>query len=205
MHSSGEDWDKAWSTYVKKWKNPCQERGTPDQNCYLSSKRVKAMNDDKFNIEYHSWSDIHVSACHYDEMLIREYGEIHYLVHETSFDFGHTDYPFVELEYEGIGFFHEGFLLPRYPVESVRYNGVVCKILASSIETDSFDVVYFMGDTEDLEGAKTLWRLRGLPSSHVIFHHRPFQSDLMRPGAFRHEIAFPDEVFPSLWKDLVYK
>ncbi len=193
----------AWSDYVRNWENPCKKDDTPVEKCIRSSKRVKDMNDDKFNVAYHMWSDSHVSTCHYNQTLIEEYGEIHYIVQEMPSDFGQAIVDqSIQLEYEGIDFYHEGFHLPRFVVESIWHSGVACTILSSSIDSDSFDVVYLMGDTDDLVGAKATWRLREVPSSYVMFFHRPFQSDMMRPGAFRHEIAFPDDKFPSLWKDL---
>ena len=160
------------------------------------------MNDDKFKNNYHVWSDSHVSTCHYNETLIEEYGEVHYIVQKLPSDFGQVVDPSIKLEYEGINYTHEGFDLPRFSVEGVGYKGVGCKILSGSVESDSLDVVYLMGDTHELEGSRTIWRIRDVPSSHVMFHHRPFQSDMMRPGAFRSEIAFPDDKFPRLWKDI---
>jgi hypothetical protein len=160
------------------------------------------MNVDKFNADYHVWSESHVSTCHYNKTLIEEYGEIYYIVPQLPADFGQVVDPSIQLEYEGIKFYHRGFDLPRFSVEGVGYKGVACKILRSSVETDTFDVIYLMGDTYELEGARTIWRLREIPSSYVMFHHRPFQSDMMRPGAFRSEIAFPEDTFPRLWKDI---
>ena len=200
--SIGKDWEKTWSDYVKNWKSPCRETNIPDKECFQSSKRIKAMNHDKFNDDYYVWSDSHVSTCHYNETLIEEYGEVHYIVQQRPIDFGHVVDPSIKLEYEGIKFSHKGFDLPRCSIEGVGYKGVACKILSSSIESDRFDVIYFLGDTDELEGARTIWRLREIPSSYVMFHHRPFQSDMMRSGAFRSEIAFPDDAFPRLWKDI---
>lgn len=198
----GIEWEKAWDEHVAAWRSSCAS-GSPDPTCFASSKRIKAMNHDKFNREYHAWSDHHVTTCHYNESLIEEYGEIYYLVADIPTKFDQAVDPTIGLEYQGITYHHEGFGLPRFQIDRPRHDGVVCQIIESSREEDRFDVVYFMGDSKDLENAKGIWRIRSLPSSHLMFHVRPFHSDMMRPGAFRHEIAFPDDKFPSLWKDMI--
>jgi SET domain len=43
--------------------------------------------------------------------------------------------------------------------------------------------------------------VRGYPRSSIHFFAKPYGSDQSRPGAFRHPIGIPDQLFPSAWKN----
>lgn len=59
-----------------------------------------------------------------------------------------------------------------------------------------YDVVVHTGATQgDLE-------VFSLPRHALRFFDNAYTSDLHVAGAFRHEIAIPDELFPLSWKDL---
>ena len=201
----GEDWENAWNKYVNNWKSPCRPSES-DLSCFRSSKRVQAMNHDKFNRKYHPWTNTHITSCHYNPKLVAEKGETIFLRNDISNDFAQPADPRRMLSYEGIEYGHEGFTaLPRGFIvlsNSSHYNGRPCKVLDSSEATQTFDVVYILGETRDNVGTRKLVRLKDVPAPYIRFQVRPFHSDMMRAGAFRHELAFPDEYFPSLWKDL---
>lgn len=163
------------------------------------------MNQDKFNANFHTWSTSHITTCEYNETAVKERGETFLLNKDIPKDFNRAVDPRQRLSYEGINYDHEGFSLPK--VFNVRqqgdYMGRPCKLLGSSQENQTFDAVYFLGPSQqDPNGARKVARLKDVPARDVQFHLRPFQSDMMAAGTFRHEIAFPDESFPPLWKDL---
>ena len=164
------------------------------------------MNHDKFNRKYHKWTRTHLTTCHYNPQLVAEKGEEFLLDDEIPKDFYQAVNPNRKLSYEGIEYGHEGFTaVPgSFSVDNENYYGKPCKVLDSSEEAQTFDVIYFIGESMGSRDSstRTLVRLKDMPADHLQFHIRPFQSDMMRAGAFRHEIAFPEESFPPLWEDL---
>jgi hypothetical protein len=109
------------------------------------------------------------------------------------------------LDKDTINFHDEAFGLPK---DKFQRNAKPCKILANhGKDANTFDVVYFLDNYELSErhkatGARVVIQLKDLDAQYVQFLSRPGKSDMHSPSAFRHEIAIPDEAFPSLWKDL---
>ncbi len=198
---TGEEWEKAWLTHVDQWQSPCND---PADDCFNSSKQVKDMNKDKFNKSFHQWTSTHISICHYDKVMIETNGEIFIITEEMPRNFHELVVDSRrKLFREGIDFDHEGFNLPTYRLRDANYVGVPCKILESYDETQTFDVVYFGAfEKDDSTSSKTVTILSNIPANYVRFQVRPFESDMMVPRSFRHEIGFPDEQFPLLWKDI---
>lgn len=104
---------------------------------------------------------------------------------------------------EGIDFNHEGFDLPIYQLDGGNFMGKPCQILEGYNDTQTFDIIFFGSVAKSgSKGYKKVTYLKNAPQKDVRFKMRPFQSDMMDFRSFRHEIGFPDDLFPSLWKDL---
>jgi hypothetical protein len=61
--------------------------------------------------------------------------------------------------------------------------------------------------TEKLENGSYNYTVRGemqienVPHAAITFVDKPYTSDINVPGAFRHPIGFPNEIFPQAWRD----
>ena len=61
--------------------------------------------------------------------------------------------------------------------------------------------------TEKLENGSYNYTVRGemqienVPHAAITFVDKPYASDIHVPGAFRHPIGIPDEIFPQSWRD----
>lgn len=165
------------------------------------------MNDDKFNKGFHPWTSTHLTTCLYNATLIKEKGETFWIEETISTDFTKAVVdPRRKQSYMGITYGDEGFKVPTDFMDSKP-----CKILDSSAESQAFDVVYFLGApttsrsrAKNDSSSRMVARVKDVPPEAIQFYLRPFQSDMMVAGTFRHEIAFPEEEFPPLWKDLLY-
>ena len=201
----GKKWAEAWDTHVRNFVSPCFDHDSGP--CFRSSKLVKSMNDDKFNETYHDWSDDHFTACLSSNMpptddsiiFLIPYNIEEPLEKERNVDSdGKNEYV---KSFRGVEYGHEGFDL-AYMAD----DWVPCLILRADSEDEEFDVVYFTYETSAIvKEADVLRRMRALPSHSIKFLNKPFKSDSHWNGAFRHEIAIPNDIFPELWKDLLHE
>ncbi|KAG7370513.1 SET methyltransferase domain containing protein [Nitzschia inconspicua] len=190
----GESWENAWKNHVKNWSSPCKESA---DDCFESSRLVSlSMNENRHDILYHRWSDVHLTACRSDTVHPWESGgKVVYLTNSTD---GGVN------EYLGFSYEDDGFAYP-YLATSLS-NPSPCKILQSNPQSDTFDVVYFFSQSQvpfqyRKVNTRTIVHFDGLPSADLVFVNKPLKADLHHPHAFRHEIHIPDSVFPSLWKN----
>lgn len=186
---------------MKNWKSPC----TKDyDNCFESSQLIKiTMNEDKHNPLYHSWSDVHLTACAYNGYHPWEDGgNVVHLSNWSKDDDGIH-------EHLGFTFNDEGFNYPKLPSSPIP-----CKVLQSHPDSDTFDVLYFFlksqvptnHQTEKHRqngDFRTIVQFDGLPAQGLFFLNKPLTGDQHDPHAFRHEIHIPDSAFPPLWKDML--
>jgi hypothetical protein len=77
-------------------------------------------------------------------------------------------------------------------------------------ETLPCDVVGADNDEDGLyrvmvrdEDGRPVTNLEKVPKNAILVMDRPYQTPQLLPGAFRHEIGLPDDVFPDAWKDLL--
>lgn len=184
----GEEWENAWNSHIKDWKPPCEI----SELCFKSTKIVVGMNGDRFNPSYHNWTDEHFTVCHLDYMVANE---TILLIREDSSPpkdlarFGTALNSFQDISWEDVGF-------TLAQIHSIVFRP--CRILGYKEGLD-FDVVYFAIDGDQ----RILRRNRSLPPVAIEFVHKPYQSDMYWSGAFRHSIGIPDDIFPSLWKDMM--
>lgn len=142
-----------------------------------------------------------MSLCFFNHTLLQSEGEIVYLSQEVPSDFTKAIDPRRKFSYEGIKSDHEGFDdLPSYGIRQGNFIG--CKIMESASDENTFDVVYFVGKTKEAPNDRMIVRVKSIPDTYIRYQVRPFQSDIVVPGTFRHEIGIPDDQFPPLWKDL---
>lgn len=195
----GKDWERAWKELARNWVNPCANVAEP---CYRSSKLISDMNKDKFNTDYHKWTIDHAPYCTYKEKgSYQKKVRIILLSHADQFqsfksavESNHVN------SYLGITEEHEGFKLePLYTAGGDRV--FACKILESNKEAGAFEVILF--ERQKAENIVRLFHIQDFPSDSIKFRPRPFKGDMAAQGAFRHEIAIPDDSFPEIWKDLV--
>uniref|UniRef100_A0A7S1GRS0 SET domain-containing protein n=1 Tax=Cyclophora tenuis TaxID=216820 RepID=A0A7S1GRS0_CYCTE len=181
----GIEWENAWYKHVAEFKSPCM----PGQK-KKSSKFVKSMNRQKFETTYHQWSDDHFTVCNDDSTVkwLRLLGEASPGLKDA-----------VVAPYHGITKDHLGFNI-SYPTSRRR----PCLILNSFPEHLAFDVMLFAtGDTFESHDFQLLKRIPSLRAENIEFIDKPFRSDMFWPGAFRHAMKIPDDVFPVHWKDVV--
>ena len=197
----GKAWEDAWDAHIERWSTPCGYFS--GSSCMESSKKVSEMNKDMFNTQYHKWSDVHMSVCHFDgNMVSQGQAKMIYLSKETINPFDLTKEFEVKYSYEGIEFDDDSFGVRPFD----GYYGA-CKILQSNKKEDTFDVIFFLGDRiprqyNRVPGARLLVRHEKLPAKSLQFRTKPLKSDEFAPNAFRHEIEIPIESFPPLWLDL---
>ena len=173
----GTEWEAAWEKHVAEFVSPCVA------GMQQSSKFVQSMNDDKFNREYHYWTDDHFMLCKDDHTQWRKVTDI--APGDDLFDLHLSDD-------------HEGFKLDRAPS-----SWHPCLILDSFPDHQTFDVVSFSKSQAAVDhGSPLLRRNHNLGADHVEFKNKPFKSDMFWQGAFRHAIKIPDDVFPLQWRDL---
>jgi hypothetical protein len=193
----GEAWEEAWKDHVEHWTSPCLD-GIEFGDCLESSRLVSfTMKQDRHNTQYHTWSDVHLTACQCNSSHPWESGgKVIFLTNSPTDD---TNTP---MEYLGFSYDDEGFDYPYLSMLDPR----PCKIIQSHPESDTFDVVYFFQPFQVPHGYKNdttriLVHYESLPSLDLHFFNKPLKGDLNDPSAFRHEIHIPDVSFPSLWKD----
>ena len=78
-----------------------------------------------------------------------------------------------------------------------------CEVLSVS-QTDNgfhYSVVMFEEDEED-NSQLVNHRVDGIPRQGINFHDRPYTSDFLQHGVFRHDIRIPDHMFPPAWRNL---
>ena len=185
----GKNWEEAWTEHVKKFRSePHCENGS------IGSKRVHAMNRDKFNSSYHEWTDSHFSVCFQDDQSLVSTVYVVAANAEVS-DSDKANFNLTS-DYEGITTEHEGFNLTRDDSERLP-----CLIKASSQNSSAFDVIIFMDWSipHELRYAEMIRIFEGFPPGNIEFIPKPWKSDLHWAGAFRHPIAMPDHVFPPHW------
>ena len=171
------------------------------------------MNKDKFNLTYHSWTDDHYTTCRMDTKLDKHaLSSKDSVVITSTFPDSFaavTNSQRIQQEYEGIYYNHEGFNIPSPEYDDGR--GRPCKIVSYDSHRETFDVVIIFNRNfakhnskaaavDDMAGK--LYRHREFPSRRVKFVGKPTTSDIHYIHGFRHEIAFPDDIFPEIWKDV---
>jgi hypothetical protein len=200
----GVEWEKAWNDHVKKWKTPCKKGKMAD--CYESSKFImETMNSDKHNPKYRKWTDTHLGTCQVNSTFPWTTGEIMFLKNTSNpVHLGIHNDPKVQKEYLGYTFENEGFDYPYLALGNPR----PCKVITSDPGNDTLDVVMFFhthqipSEYRRHENLRAVVRVKDLPSGDFRYLTKPLKWDWHSPKAFRHEIHFPDDVFPKLWRDL---
>ncbi|CAJ1970481.1 unnamed protein product [Cylindrotheca closterium] len=187
----GKEWEAAWNEHVQSWKDPCQNANHP---CYKSSISIWKMNQDKFNIQYHAWSEDHLTYC---------------TIPQAEYE-GKKDVKKVVLHlgdsYLGVPWDHDGFQVSSYRDNSGD-RVFPCLVIESDEGNSKMQVAIFDNDssTNGSNESATLvlrhWKY--FSHSWVSFRPRQFKGDSMNPLAFRHEIGTPNDVFPEHWKDLL--
>jgi hypothetical protein len=188
----GQEWEQEWNSHVQRvaaTKKSWYHRITIDAEAskYYSSKVVHEMNEDKFNVNYHTWSPYHFSVCH-DSQMPTDEGDKIIISSSTSF--------------RGIDIEDEGFYLYSTYVADVHNSWIPCKILRADRNDSLFDIVYFQTDKDGSESSRVLRRRTDLDVKYLRFHTKPYKGDNHKKGAFRHPIKIPDSIFPPLWMDL---
>lgn len=172
----GEEWENAWNLHVENYHSLCDRQV---HACSNSSMSVSLMNENKFNIQYHSWENNHFTLCKGDAMPKDPESIDDYSTHGINYD-------------------HYGFKLAATVDEWHP-----CLILDSDEETNTFDVVFFTNeDPKSFPEKAGLRRARSIKPDDIRFLDKPYKSDHHWSGGFRHEMKIPDHVFPPQWKDL---
>ena len=210
----GKEWEQAWEKHVQNYKDPCIS-SRQSHRCFKSSKLIMLMNEDKSNPEYHEWSDDHYTVCAWDNrrnigpenMIILISSENDSTV-KDSIHLG-VESGIYAGSYNGIDYDDEGFILVgAFGHDDNR----PCKIVSSNSSSGKLTIVYFLTDGDwHHESAKKsipssghiLAELSEVPALDVEFRNKPFTSDAYAPGAFRHYIGIPDELFPPLWRKVL--
>eukprot|EP00547_Thalassionema_nitzschioides_P014871 CAMPEP_0194250442 /NCGR_PEP_ID=MMETSP0158-20130606/23056_1 /TAXON_ID=33649 /ORGANISM="Thalassionema nitzschioides, Strain L26-B" /LENGTH=1173 /DNA_ID=CAMNT_0038987265 /DNA_START=46 /DNA_END=3570 /DNA_ORIENTATION=- len=184
----GIEWEQAWNTHVRDWQSPC------DNPNVLSSRAIRMMNDDKFNPEFHAWSESHYTVC---QLASEKDPHLMHLLKEGHSPIDSDEYVF---EYLGITWNHIGFNYSNPEGNTMRKP---CLILNANKEKDTFEVAIFYGSTKHQSIQSRKLQLKGdLSAESLEFIDVPLRSDMHWKGGFRHPIFIPDEIFPKQWKDL---
>jgi hypothetical protein len=164
---------------------------------------METMNSDPHNTKYHTWSDTHLSTCQVNSTHPWNRGEIAYLRNTSNTLHVSISDALVKDEFLGYTYNDEGFDYPYLAFGNPR----PCKVLSSNPKKNTFDVaIFFLPHQipqeyrkEDLRGVVCVF---GLPRNDIQYMTKPLKWDWHDPMAFRHEIHFPDDKFPNLWRDL---
>lgn len=183
----GEEWDNAWAKHVAQWRSPCQGE---DSARVLSSWVINNMNSDKFNSTLWNWSTDHFTVCKRDGSLV---SKTIVISNDTTLATSGDGHP-VSNNYEGITVDDEGFKHSSH--DDLR---MPCRVKKANMEKGTFEIVMFLDHLSSIEVH------RKLPARNLNFIPKPYKSDMHLPGAFRHEIKIPDEIFPRHWMDVEEK
>lgn len=189
----GVEWEEAWKTHLNNWEPPCEKYGV------MSSRAVKQMNEDKFNKDFHAWSDDHFNLCWVRNDQIGDF--VHIITDGDIVPQGSQHK--ATTSFRGIDSEHPGFEYSLSGDENWRFP---CVILNEDESKGTFNVAIFRfamnSKIAELPKARILQIHNGIKANDVEFINRPFRSDMHWSGAFRHPIKIPDDIFPPQWKDL---
>ena len=144
------------------------------------------MNNDKHNSAHHEWSTDHFTVCQKNDSTDFETVYITPDIPTGPFE-GLT----VTDDYKGIKFGDEGF---KY--SSFQDRRHPCKIRKVDAENIHFEAILFFSSSYAIEVHRTMHE------KNIEFIPKPYKSDMHLPGAFRHEIKIPNDIFPNHWMDL---
>jgi hypothetical protein len=178
----GIEWENSWLNHLAAWKSPCSQGR-------MSARFINDMNKDKHNTEYHSWTKDHFTVCWKHDTTDFE---LIYIVASNVTNAARNQEGYtITHNYNGIMFGDDGFEYSSF--DDVR---IPCKLWKSHRKKKTFEAVLFFHHISAIEVH------RAIPESSVDFIPKPYRSDMHLPGAFRHEIKIPDDIFPHHWMDL---
>ncbi len=187
----GEDWATAWKDHVSKWKKATQNSSFSKSTMSLNEIHHgvgksplpfplhgdEANNSSRKNVEL---------KCHllYDDEKIERI---------RNKDGSRTKvYPWIPHSVAG-----ENQLKTNIAVRSGTLVG--CDIMDRSGDELS-GYKYVVQPHNEEKGVKIL--VKNVPHYAIRYVDKPYTNPQHEPTSFRHTIRFPDEIFPSAWKDL---
>jgi hypothetical protein len=169
----GDSFEAAWQNHVANYKPP------PEWNNFVDGLSI--------NVHYHSVqfrTEQEQKANPYPEHLqIRAHGAL-----ETNPDLKDGQYLWTVNDYG---------LPVRILERHVSATKHAYTLEIGIIPTEN----YQDKDTRDREANLTWVRRERVPRHAVVFYDKPGYTDMHLPGAFRHLIGIPDEIFPKQWKN----
>jgi len=198
----GDRWDRAWRRHVERWEAPPSSSA---QSLYVPAAEMNAARGD-WAVRTFDEERIHPTfppnidtACYYDFGSGAKLDD----VQSCSLP-GHLP----DLAAHGIDndikqriFSWERTSSLRRGQENLRR----CRVIARDLPHDqggSSDKQFVVLVKE--RSSNRLWQraVRGVPEDAIMFIDLPRTSDQHLAGAFRHELALPDDMFPQLWMNV---
>jgi hypothetical protein len=185
----GEDWATAWKEHVSKWKKATKKSAF--------SKSAMTLNEVHHGVgkpplpfpfhgdEANGSSNVELK-CHllYDDEKIERI---------RNKDGSRTKvYPWIPHSVGG-----ENRLKSNIAVRSVTLVG--CDIM-DRLGDEQSGYKYVVRPHTEEKGMKIL--VKNVPHYAIRYVDKPYTNPQHEPTSFRHPIRFPDEIFPSVWKDL---
>lgn len=186
----GDDWEKAWNEHASKWKKTIKGSKFAKSAMVLNEMHHGASaqpfpTEDETPSDYDEEAEAAEIQCHllYDEDKIER---------RRNADGTRTKlYPWIEHPTAG-----EERLKGNIAFRGT--NRIGCDILERSGDAASgykYVVKPYL-DSDDV-------LVKNVPHEAIRYTDRPYKNPQHEVNGFRHAIAFPDEIFPKAWRDLV--
>lgn len=188
----GDEWDEAWKRHVKGWKPEAGSadfvdasqwdcfNNDDDDNCKQAS-RIRTEEEQEI-VPYAENLDIY---CFFNQTEDRE--DMEKVVWEADLD----DWR----ERNGDAVKYPCFILERHRMDDGTFLYTVELNMRDEDEVDSDD-----DDSSSEDGDIII--LEDVPQYGIQFVNKPYSSDFLLRGAFRHEMIIPDEMMQEDWKNL---
>jgi hypothetical protein len=173
----GDSFEAAWQNHVANYKPP------PEWNKFVDGMSI--------NVRYHGFrvkTEEEQNTNPYPEHLqIRVHGGL-----EKNLDLKDDQYLWTVKDYG-----NPARILERHVSATEHSYTLEMGIIPKENYKDK--------NTRDRE-ANLTWVRRGrVPRHAILFFDKPGYTDMHLPGAFRHRIGIPDEIFPEQWQNIFYR
>jgi len=189
----GRDWDGAWAEHVDRFR--ARAVSEEDKEYVSAAEYSRSHPDDSIRTAKEQKKKPYPSnvrtVCEFvpDEEAQRRIDQEEESLDDDDDEVDHYRPETLVLEWKNA--YHAGCKRPCDVIErndDGTYNVVVYDREGSTVGVE------YCGELSD-KGV----RIAGMPASAISLADRPYTSDMFLPGAFRHEIGIPQDLFPPNW------
>mmetsp|Transcript_9644 Transcript_9644/g.18615 ORF Transcript_9644/g.18615 Transcript_9644/m.18615 type:complete len:204 (+) Transcript_9644:158-769(+) len=198
----GEDWEEAWAEHVKAWKpreHPKDWISAVDANSVTDRILPEFVAGDLRGTVEHQYL---FTACQYHTSLA-DRKDVYRKPNNAWKDLS---------DKEILDLYAESGVPYGYPRDDLGYakhddtSHWPCTVLSKEGEQGTYTVRIHQNPWEEIEmhweRNKVPRILTGYKRQDIYYFVRSYHSDQQLPGAFRHPLGIPDEMFPEHWKNI---